>query len=172
MSRTLGIGLAPSMSETYTTFLGLATIISPKFLEANKAKHVDVFTSVLTIAECTHADGNEDTRVRNLFDRVLMSGQFCSLIQPTPFIAEDARNLRWKNGIRLSGADGLHVASGLAKKCQEFLTTDGRILGYAAQLGLLGMRVCSPSQSLLLHVEYGQGNFLDGKITPLRRPAS
>src|SRR6185437_3095393 len=143
-----------------------------KFLEANKAKDAEVFTSVLTIAECTHADGNEDQRVRNLFDRVLMAGQHCALVQPTPFIGEDARNLRWKNGIKLGGADGLHVASGLAKGCKEFLTTDRRILCNATQIALLGMRVCAPSQTLLLPPEYRQGVLLDPKVTPLRRTAN
>jgi hypothetical protein len=142
-----------------------------KFLEANKAKDAEIFTSVLTIAESTHADGNEDARVRNLFDRVLMSGQHCVLVQPTPFIGEDARNLRWKNGIKLGGADGLHVASGLVKKCQEFLTTDKQILAHAAQIGALGMRVCTPSQTVLLPDKYLQGDLLDQNVTPLRRPA-
>jgi hypothetical protein len=67
-----------------------------KFLEANKEGDAEAFTSILTIAECTHADGNQVQRIQNLFDRLLMSGQYCVLIQPTPFFGEEARNLRWK----------------------------------------------------------------------------
>jgi hypothetical protein len=76
------------------------------------------------------------------------------------------------DGRKLSGADGLHVASGLAKKCQEFLTTDGRILDYAAPIGALGMRVCPPSKTMLLPDKYRQGDMLDEKVTPIRRAAN
>jgi hypothetical protein len=143
-----------------------------KLLEAHKDRAVEVFTSVLTIAECTHADGNDDARVRGTFERLLASGQFCALIQPTVFIAIDARDLRWKHGIRLQGADGLHVASGLAKGCQEFLTTDDRISANAAKIAALGMRVCAPSKTNLLPPKYRQGDMLNEKVTPIRRAAN
>jgi PIN domain len=72
-----------------------------QLLKAHQDKVVEVFTSVLTIAECTHAANNAEKRVRDLFDRLLMSGQNCILVQPTPFIAADARDLRWKHNILL-----------------------------------------------------------------------
>ena len=87
-----------------------------KMLEAHKEKDIEVFTSVLTIAECTHADGNSEQKVRELCTRLLMSGQYVTLVQPTPFIGADARDLRWIHGIALKGADALHVASGLDRK--------------------------------------------------------
>lgn len=140
-----------------------------KLLEAHKDKAVEVYTSVLTIAECTHADGKDDSRVRGLFERLLMTGQYCILIQPTPFIGADARDLRWKHGIKLHGPDGLHVASGLARKCQEFLTTDDRISANADRISALGMRVCTPSNTVLLPEKYRQGDLLNDKVTPIRR---
>src|SRR5438105_2837959 len=36
-----------------------------------------------------HADGNMEPRVRDLFTRLLMSGQYVRLIQPTPFVAAE-----------------------------------------------------------------------------------
>ena len=56
-----------------------------------------------------------------------MSGQYVRLVQVTPFIAVDARDLRWVRGISLKGADSVHVASALAVKCEEFLTSNGRL---------------------------------------------
>jgi len=142
-----------------------------QLLQAHMAKEIEVFTSVLTIAECTHAQGNADERVRGLFERLLMSGQYCVLIQPTPFIAADARDLRWKHGMTLRGADGLHVASALDRKCQEFLTTDRKIMDHAVKINALGMRVLAPSATACLPDRYRQGNMLDDKITPVRRAA-
>ena len=143
-----------------------------KLLEAHKDKVIEIFTSVLTIAECTHADGNSEKRVRDMFDRLLTSGQFCVLVQPTPFIAMDARDLRWKHNISLRGADSLHVASGLDRKCTELLTTDQKIIDNGGKIGPLGMRVIRPSETLLLPDKYRQGNMLDDKVTPIRRTAS
>jgi hypothetical protein len=34
-------------------------------LEANKDGEIDVLTSVLTIAECTHAEGNSEPKIRH-----------------------------------------------------------------------------------------------------------
>jgi hypothetical protein len=56
-----------------------------------------------------------------------MSGQYVRLVQLTPFIGVDARDLRWVRGIALKGADSVHIASALAMKCTEFLTSNGRL---------------------------------------------
>jgi hypothetical protein len=147
-------------------------------LEAHKDGEIVAFTSVLTITECTHADGNIDARVQGVFSRLLTSGQYVTLVQPTPFIAADGRDLRWKHGITLSGADYLHVASGLAVKCTEFLTTDGSsgkpksIIANAAKLQTLGLRVALPSKTAVLPAKYLQGDMLNEKVTPIRRPSA
>jgi hypothetical protein len=52
-----------------------------KLLEANKSREIEVFTSTLTIAECTHADSVMNQKVRELFTRLLMSGQHARLVQ-------------------------------------------------------------------------------------------
>jgi hypothetical protein len=86
--------------------------------------------------------------VKSEFDRLLMSGQYVRLVQMTPFIAVDARDLRWVHGIALKGADSVHVASALAMKCSEFLTSNGRL----ARLSL----VATSLVKLGLHVRSGQ----------------
>lgn len=126
-----------------------------KLLEAHCDKQVRVFTSTLTIAECTHAGELAlGEKVKSAFTRLLISGQYVHLVQVTPFIAIDARDLRWTHGISLRGPDGVHVASALAMKCEEFLSSDGKLSRAEAQgarlisLGLTPRRgeltVCLP----------------------------
>lgn len=140
-----------------------------KILEAHKAGEVLAYTSVVTITECTHADSIMDAKVRDVFTRLLSSGQYVALVQPTPFIAMDGRDLAWKHKIALRGVDFLHVASGLAVKCTEFLTTDTKIQSQSAKIEKLGMRVCTSSQTVLLPDKYRQWDMLDDKVTPITR---
>jgi hypothetical protein len=101
---------------------------------------------------------------RNRFNELLMSGQYVRLIQPTPFIATDARDLRWKHGINLAGADGLHIASALDRKCEEFVTTDTRPKMVAAKpvLAGLGLRMIHASETQCLPAKYLQTDILNG----------
>lgn len=128
-----------------------------------------VFTSVLTITECLHADCVADDRVKNLFTRLLTSGQYFTLVQPTPFLAADARDLRWRHGIEgVRGADYIHLQSALSTRCREFLTTDTKITGNAVQLQKLGLHVTIPMKTVLLPDKYRQGSLLDdNKVTKL-----
>ena len=132
-----------------------------KILEANAEGDVLAYTSVLSIVECTHANANMDQTVRELFTRFLTSGQYVALVQPTPFIAIDGRDLRWRHGITLRGADYLHIASGFAVKCTEFLTTDAKIISQSPKLEAIGMRALPPSQTLLLPDHYRQEDMLN-----------
>lgn len=127
-------------------------------LQAARDGEIDVYTSVLTIAECQHADGIVTEEIKSVFNRLLMSGQYVKLIQPTPFIAVDAQQLRWRHQILLRGADALHIASALTLKCQEFLTTDGRIakIGNQHKLGLMGLKLVKPAATACLPAKYRQ----------------
>lgn len=131
-----------------------------RLLEANRDKEVEIYTSTLSIAECTHAGDNDiSPPVKSEFDRLLMSGQYVRLVQLTPFIATDARDLRWVHGINLKGADSIHVASALAMKCQEFLSTNGRLqrVGRAeTTLARLGLHVRNGRSTLSLPDRYRQ----------------
>jgi predicted nucleic acid-binding protein len=137
-----------------------------KLLEAHRDKEIKVFTSTLTIAECTHiGEIKLSERVKSEFTRLLMSGQYLHLVQITPFIATDARDLRWNHGINLRGADGIHVACALAMKCEEFLSCDEKLTRVEAQgdkllnLGLSPRRaaatLCLPEQYRQLGLDNG-----------------
>lgn len=67
--------------------------------QACRDGELDVYTSVLSIAECTHADQDISRPVKVRLESLLMSGQYVKLVQLTPFIATDARDLRWNHGI-------------------------------------------------------------------------
>jgi hypothetical protein len=127
--------------------------------QACRDGELEVFTSVLSIAECTHADQDMSRPVKVRFETLLMSGQYVKLVQLTPFIATDARDLRWNHGVNLRGADAIHVASALDRKCEEFITTDGQAKKMAAKMTLeqLGLRVIRASDTKCLPEKYLQG---------------
>lgn len=60
-----------------------------RLLEAHRDKELEIYTSTLTIAECSHGgDGDISPTVKSEFTRLLMSGQYVRLVQLTPFIAD------------------------------------------------------------------------------------
>jgi len=135
-----------------------------RLLEANRDSEVSIFTSTLSIAECTHVGETKiSDGVKSQFSRLLMSGQYLRLVQMTPFIAEKARDLRWDSGINLKGADSIHAASALEMKCEEFLSTNGRfqrINAHNKALVKLGMTIrhgrntqCLPPKYLQLELD-------------------
>jgi predicted nucleic acid-binding protein len=131
-----------------------------RLLEANRDKEIEIYSSTLSIAECSHA-GDNDIRpsVKSEFDRLLMSGQYIRLVQLTPFIATDARDLRWVHGINLKGADSIHVASALAMKCEELLSANGRLErlgGAGTTLARLGLHVRNGRDTRCLPERYRQ----------------
>jgi hypothetical protein len=131
-----------------------------KLLEAHRDSQIQIFTAILTIAECQHADGIYNTNVQKLFKSMLTSGQFVFLVQDTVIIADKARNLKWTHDLPFKGADSLHIASALEMGCSEFLTTDDRILSRAEEILRLGIRVIHPHETSLLPDEYRQGALL------------
>lgn len=133
---------------------------SHQILVASKAGDVIAYTSTLSISECIHAAGLTDENVRNIFIRLLDSGQYVTLIQHTPFIGHESRKLLWTHGIKLRGIDYAHVASGTFMKCNEFLTTDERIHNAGPRLGQhYSMRVVLPRDTRALPGKYRQQSF-------------
>lgn len=127
-----------------------------RLIQAAKLQKIELFTSTLTIAECTHVgDPDKNKESQPFFLGVLASGKSgFALVQPTVTIAEKARNLRWIHGLALKGADAIHVASALAMKCDEFITTDDKgLLKRAEVLDALNLRVCRPSDTRILPPE-------------------
>ncbi len=136
-----------------------------RLLEAHRDKEIEIFTSTLSIAECSHGgDGDISPAVKSEFTRLLMSGQYVRLVQLTPFIAIDARDLRWAHGIPLRGADSIHIASALAMKCDEFLSANGRLnrLNLVnTTLAKLGLHVRSGRDTQCLPEKYRQLSLAD-----------
>ena len=130
-----------------------------RLIQAAKHQAIELFTSTLTIAECTHvSDPNKDKDSQAFFMGVLASGKSgFALVQPTVSVAEKARNLRWIHGLALKGADAIHVASALAMKCEELVTTDEKgLLRRAELLARLNLRVCRPRDTGALPAEFLQ----------------
>lgn len=129
-----------------------------QMLKAAQDGKVDLFTSVLTIAECTHVEEEKHLESAKLiYMGLLASGKSgIRLVQPVLAIAEKARDLRWIGGVSLRGADAIHVASAMKMSCDELLTTDQKMLKNGNAILALGVRVCRPSQSRLLPAEYLQ----------------
>ena len=131
-----------------------------RLLEASRDKEIEAYTSTITIAECSHVgDGDISESVKAAFSSLLTSGQYVRLVQTTPFIGMDARDLRWKNGIALKGADAIHVASALDRKCEELLTSDSRLLRlnkHKEALSKFGLEVKSARDTLCLPDKYRQ----------------
>lgn len=134
--------------------------MAKRLMQAHRDKEVKVETSILTIAECTHGgDGDVSERAQFLISKLLTSGDYVHLIQMTHFIAADAQNLRWRHGINLKGADGVHAASALSAKCDELITTDGRfdrLYAHRAAFEQLGIRICRARDSSCLPEKYRQ----------------
>lgn len=136
-----------------------------RILEANRDNEVEVYTSTLSIAECQHV-GEEDVSdaVKQRFSGLLMSGQYVRLVELTPFIAQDARDLRWTRNIALKGADSVHVSSALDRRCGEFLTSNGRfekVDRYSGALSKIGLHVRRGKETQLLPSKYRQLNLED-----------
>lgn len=137
--------------------------MAKRLMEAHRDKEVQVLTSALTIAECTHGgDGDVSERAQFLISKMLTSGDYVHLVQMTPFVAIGARDLRWKHGINLKGADGIHASSALSEGCDEFLTGDGRfdrLHVHHKVFENLGMRISRASGALSLPAKYRQIGF-------------
>lgn len=137
-----------------------------KLLQAHRDREITIYTSVLSIAEAVHAGAMPvPSNVQRGLEALLTSGQYVHLVQMTPFVCIDARNLRWVDGMTLKGADSIHVASALDRSCTEFLSLDGRFERVEKQGSVLanrGMAVLPPSQGKCLPPKYLQGDMLDG----------
>jgi len=131
-----------------------------RLMEAHRDKAVRIFTSTLTIAECTHVgEFPISDKVKSEFTRLLLSGQYVHLVQMTPFIATDARDLRWNRGMSVRGPDGIHIASALFMKCEEFLSCDeklSRIVAQGSKIIPLGMTPRRSCETVCLPASYRQ----------------
>lgn len=136
-------------------------------LRASKAGNLQVCTSMLTVAECLGAGGDTSPEVRQLFMGLLTSGKGgVLLLQSDLWVIERARDLRWKDGLNFRCPDSIHIASAMENGCAELLTMDGNggsaksILKAAPALHKLGLRVCTPADTLSITDEMRQQNLV------------
>jgi len=133
-----------------------------QMLQASEEKEVKLFTSSITIAECTHVSGKIDEEVQRFYTGILTSGTLIELVQDSIFVAEKGRDLRWEHQIALSGADLIHAASAIDAKCSEMVTWDGKVQGskwataVPSLLGL-GVSVITPQETSCLPKKFRQG---------------
>lgn len=129
-----------------------------RLLAAGRAGEVALFTSTLTVAECTHvSDPAKLEAAKPFFLGLLASGKGgIAFIQPTFTIAERARNLRWVHDLSFKGADALHVASAIHLGCREIITGDGKIIKASQLLQAMGVRTCRAGDTALLPSKYRQ----------------
>jgi hypothetical protein len=138
-----------------------------QLLNASHAEDIEVLTSTLTVAECSHAKGNVSDETKSLFKRFITSGQYVLLVQDSILVAEKARNLRWVHGLTFGGADAIHIASALEMKCDEFITWDLPVHAHAVALGELALYVRFPHYTQCLPDRYRQM-----QITPAQSAVS
>ena len=109
-----------------------------KLLAAGRNGEIDVFTSIITVAECTHVEGGKPQPaldIQEFYSELLTSGRGgVTLVQATLGIVELSRQLRWKDGLHLTGLDSIHLATAIHMGCQEIITTDGKISKCAESL--------------------------------------
>lgn len=125
-----------------------------QILEAARAKEkeVEIFTSSISIAECTHVNDPAKEQIAQVhFRGLLESGKAgIMLINPITPILFYARDLRWNSAVKLSGADSIHVASALKFGCDELWTRDDKMTKNASNLAKLGIRICAPCETHLM----------------------
>jgi hypothetical protein len=127
-----------------------------ELLNAAFDQEIEVLTSTLSIAECSHAKGDVSEDVKSLFRRLLTSGRYVFLIQDSVLVAEKARNLRWAHGLSFGGADSIHIASAMELRCDEFLTWDNRPHANATALDDLALPIRLPRNTHCLPDQYRQ----------------
>lgn len=133
-----------------------------RMLDAARGGRVQVFTSAISIAECTHVeDQNKLAQAKAFFIGLLASGRGGFILaQPTLNLMEKARDLRWLHSVTLKGMDAVHVATALHFSCEEIWTRDGKFTKHSTTLAAMKLRVCAPRETRCLPDEYRQGGLI------------
>ena len=124
-----------------------------KLLKAAEYNELTILTYSLSVAEVWHLGKNKKNpkqpteEEKRVIMSVLSSGKIIKLVTDSIFVAERARDLSWKYGIELSGADAIHVASALEANCIEFITNDKGILDQKEKIKKLGLNVINAQQT-------------------------
>lgn len=133
-------------------------------MAAARDREVRVYTSLLTGVEVTKIRDDSgtdrlDQDVQDAIDGLLWSGTSGVIpIQPSIFVARQARDLRWDHEITVRPFDALHIASAVIRECDEFWTRDEKI-GEENRRKIeeqFGLSVKRPSETLILPDSYRQ----------------
>jgi predicted nucleic acid-binding protein len=135
-----------------------------KLLEAQRDGALEAYTSVLAVGECVSVEkGQADVPVdvQDRFRRLLTSGQYVRLLNPTPHTQTLIQKFRWDHKLILGAADAIHFAAAIEHGCTEFLTGDGRlkkpkVVAAVPILRSLGMSVIEPKDTAHLPDNYRQ----------------
>lgn len=145
-------------------------------LRAGRDGHIKVYTSLVTLAECYHADGCKDEEVQRLFRAVLSSGRNgITPFQADFFVMERARDLQWKYGINMKPLDLIHVATAIEAQCTEFVTWDGinkprSPIANTAKIEAFGLHVVTPDRTNSIPDVYKQQDLAITRIRDEQRP--
>jgi len=152
-----------------------------QMLKASEDGEIELLTSSLTVIESLYLGNDAKGRpiecprnVQGFLVDLLTSGSLIKLVEPSIFVAERARDLRWIQGLTLKPFDSLHVASALDSNCKELVTFDTKMNKKPeeiAALTKLGLRVIPPRDSLVLPGDYRQQVLeLSAPSSPKRLP--
>lgn len=132
-----------------------------RLCDASRDGAVTLVTSMLSIAECTHADepSGPSQATKDVLIEFLTSGTVVELVEADIFVMERSRDLLWNDNIKLAGADSIHVATALLSECSEFLTLDDKlkkpkVSAAVPLLDKLGLKLLRPQQTARLPNEY------------------
>jgi predicted nucleic acid-binding protein len=139
-----------------------------QMLKATEEGEIEVVSSAITVAESLFLGFDDkkmpiecDLPTQEFLINLLTSGRLVKLIEPGIFVAESARDLRWKHGLKLKPYDSMHVASALVGQCKELLSWDTDMSSQKRAeeirvLSSLGLRVIAPHDSNVLPETYRQ----------------
>lgn len=102
---------------------------------------------------------NVPVDAQTTFTRLLSAGNPVKIQAVDIFVAERARDLRWKHHIKCGGgADSIHIATALELGCEEFISTNSKRgplnADAATKLAKLGLRVIEAPQTAVLPAHY------------------
>lgn len=129
-----------------------------RLLRAGRDGALDVFTSMVSVAEVLYVDKDEkppSDETKRLIERFLLSGRDgIKLVSLQPDTALKARDLAWEHGIYSKSIDMIHVASAIQCKAKELLTLDGRLSKKLDRVEVMGCKLLSAKETKLIPDDY------------------
>lgn len=143
-----------------------------RILSAGRDDNLEVFTSLLTVAEVTKAgDDKPDDSMKRRIERLILSGRDgIKVVGLNPAIAMLARDLCTDDGIKGRSADRVHLATAIHVGVTEFLTFDAKLEKRVKKKDVRGCKLILPSKSLLLPTQYRSTDMFEGKGAEEKKP--